>query len=347
MNHLPCPNARSQRGFTLIELMIALLLGLLVALAAGGIFLSSRRVYGTTEAVNRIQENQRTAFEIMARDIREAGANPCLKFTASVRPVVQIVSPDTNFWSRYPDGVSGVDGTGVNGADAITVYSDNGNVYNVSQHKKPGDPITIGAGTAGLANGDALMACNTNQAIAFVASGITSGGTTIGHDSTSNCGKGLTASPDTSKCTQTDSGPGYCLWLGAAATAADTLNCPGGIGESPAYVVAPTSVEWSLAANGRGSNSLYRSVGGTASEIAEGVNSLDLSYKIGTDANYVSAADVTAAAAWSRVSAVRVQMAFQAVQGALTRGDTQGTNNAALSRSMDDYIVLRNHQDIQ
>ena len=347
MNRSPYSIGRSQRGFTLVELMLALLLGLLVAIAAGGIFLSNRRVYGTTEGLNRIQENQRTAFELLARDIREAGVNPCLKFTPSQRPVMQIVAPDADFWAQFPDGIRGVDGAGANDPDAITVFSDSGTTYNVSAHKKPGDAIEVDSGTAGLVDGQALMICNTSHAIAFIASGITAGGTTIGHDSTGNCGKGLTAMPDASKCATADAGPGYCFWLGAAATAADTMNCPGGIGASPAFVVAPTNIAWSVAPNGRGSNSLYRTVGGVASEIAEGIENLDLSYKIGTAAGYVDAAAVTAANAWSLVSAVRVQMDYQAVQGALTRGDTRGTDNATLNRSMDDYIVLRNHQDIQ
>ena len=44
---------------------------------------------------------------------------------------------------------------------------------------------------------------------------------------------------------------------------------------------------------------------------------------------------------------MRVQMTFQAAEGALQRGDVTGTEGAALSRTLDDYIVLRNHQDIQ
>lgn len=59
------PRRSFQAGFSLIELMISLVLGLLVIAAAGGIFLSNKRVYGSTEAINRIQENQRAAFEML------------------------------------------------------------------------------------------------------------------------------------------------------------------------------------------------------------------------------------------------------------------------------------------
>ena len=52
------------RGFSLIELMIALLIGLLVVSAAGSLFISNKRTYNATETLGRIQENGRVAFEL-------------------------------------------------------------------------------------------------------------------------------------------------------------------------------------------------------------------------------------------------------------------------------------------
>lgn len=351
MSHMSSRIVIAQRGFTLIELMVALVLGLLVIGAAGSIFLSNRRVYGSTEAINRIQENQRSAFELLARDIREAGANPCQRFTSTNRPVMQMTGPNTTFWSRFPDGLFGVDGTGAGGSDSLTVYSANSTQYNVIQHKSPADPITINNNTTGLVNGQALMVCNTDYAIVFAATGITSGGTTIGHDGTGNCGKGLTPSPDPAQCTAASSGPGYCFQIPgvppATPSASDTTNCPKGIGQSPAFVLVPSDAVWTVEANGRGGNSLYRTFLGNKSEIAEGITAMHLTYRIGTAAAYVSAADVVAANAWSLVTAIHVAMTFQATQGAMAQGDTKGTDNAVLTRTLDDYIALRNHQDVQ
>src|SRR5690606_24678346 len=96
--------ARLQKaaGFTLIELMIALLLGLLVMGAAISIFLSNRQAYTATEGLGRVQENVRFAFELMARDIREAGANPCGKHV----PLVNVISgSDANWWTNLNSGV--------------------------------------------------------------------------------------------------------------------------------------------------------------------------------------------------------------------------------------------------
>ncbi|AXK71485.1 prepilin-type N-terminal cleavage/methylation domain-containing protein [Lysobacter sp. TY2-98] len=345
MTRVPRYIPAAQRGFTMIELTVSLLLGLLVVGAAGSIFLSNQRVYGSTEAINRIQENQRSAFEMLARDIREAGTNPCLRFTATVQPVMQINPPDTATWARFANAISGVDGSGAGGSDEITLYSGAGTVYSVSQHRRSTDPLTVSTPTAGIANGQQLMVCNTDNAIAFSATNVVAGGTTIGHDTPSNCGKSLTPRPDSTQCTQTAAGPGYCFWLGAPATAADVTSCPGGIGNSPAFVVVPVNARWTVATNGRGSNSLWRTVGtGAPSEIAEGVSAVNLTYKIGNSANYVDASAVTD---WAQVSAVHVQMTFQAVTGALSANQIKGTDNNALSRQLDDYIVLRNHQDIQ
>ena len=65
-----------QRGFTLIELMISMLLGLLIVGAALMIFLSNQQVQRATQGVGSIQESLQIGFEILARDIRAAGVNP-------------------------------------------------------------------------------------------------------------------------------------------------------------------------------------------------------------------------------------------------------------------------------
>ncbi|MFA4097975.1 prepilin-type N-terminal cleavage/methylation domain-containing protein [Xanthomonas perforans] len=85
---------KSQGGFNLIELMISMVLGLLVVGAAIGIFLSNRQAYAATEGVGRIQETARLGFELIARDIREAGANPCDK----ALPVANVLTAPTATW---------------------------------------------------------------------------------------------------------------------------------------------------------------------------------------------------------------------------------------------------------
>lgn len=65
--------SNSQRGFTLVELMIAMTIGLVMLLAVGTVFTSSHQVSRVQEDNARIQESGRFALEIIGRNIKQAG----------------------------------------------------------------------------------------------------------------------------------------------------------------------------------------------------------------------------------------------------------------------------------
>ena len=67
--------ARS-RGLTLVEVMIALLLGLIVIAAAFLILKLSRDLFRESDEIASLQENARVALETLSRDIRQAGRLP-------------------------------------------------------------------------------------------------------------------------------------------------------------------------------------------------------------------------------------------------------------------------------
>lgn len=66
-----------QRGLTLIELMISMVIGLVLVGGVLSIFVSTNQTAKLNDNLMRVQENARGAFDVMARDIREAGQNPC------------------------------------------------------------------------------------------------------------------------------------------------------------------------------------------------------------------------------------------------------------------------------
>lgn len=70
----------SQRGFTLVELMIAMTIGMILLLVIGTVFTSSRQVFRVQEDNARIQESGRFALEILGRSIKQAG-NAEIPFT--------------------------------------------------------------------------------------------------------------------------------------------------------------------------------------------------------------------------------------------------------------------------
>jgi type IV pilus assembly protein PilW len=65
-------NSEFQRGVSLIELMIALVIGLFLILGAVTVYNQSRRTYQASEAVARLQESARLAMEVIEADVRMA-----------------------------------------------------------------------------------------------------------------------------------------------------------------------------------------------------------------------------------------------------------------------------------
>ncbi|MBP6058799.1 MAG: PilW family protein [Nitrosomonas sp.] len=65
--------SKAQQGFTLVELMISMTLGLILLLIIGTAFVSSRQAFREQEDNARIQESGRFALEFIGRNIKQAG----------------------------------------------------------------------------------------------------------------------------------------------------------------------------------------------------------------------------------------------------------------------------------
>ncbi len=62
-----------QKGFSLVELMIALVVGLMLTAGVIRIFIANKQTYRVADANARIQENARFAIEILGRHLRLTG----------------------------------------------------------------------------------------------------------------------------------------------------------------------------------------------------------------------------------------------------------------------------------
>ncbi|MBT8339929.1 MAG: prepilin-type N-terminal cleavage/methylation domain-containing protein [Desulfatitalea sp.] len=71
-------------GFTLVELLIALFVGLIVAGVAGTVFVSSMRAYSTQTLLIDTRQEVRAALDIMAAEIRMAGFDPLRRANAGI-----------------------------------------------------------------------------------------------------------------------------------------------------------------------------------------------------------------------------------------------------------------------
>lgn len=120
-----CAYGRSECGFTLVELLISLSLGLLVILAATALLLSTKSGYVMQDAEVQIQETGRYALEIIARSIRQAAFE---NWDTAEAPVLadaitgaSIAGLDARSLKSNSEGISSPLTTSVNGSDVLAV----------------------------------------------------------------------------------------------------------------------------------------------------------------------------------------------------------------------------------
>ena len=68
--------AKSINGFTLVELMVSMSIGMVIIAAVTTTFMSQTRIYNAQEQINEMQQNARGALDIIAREVKMAGYNP-------------------------------------------------------------------------------------------------------------------------------------------------------------------------------------------------------------------------------------------------------------------------------
>ena len=76
MNILKIRSTSDHAGFTLVELMIALVISGIISVVLYSTYLVQQRSYTAQEAVVEMQQNIRAAMMLMSRDIRMAGYDP-------------------------------------------------------------------------------------------------------------------------------------------------------------------------------------------------------------------------------------------------------------------------------
>lgn len=117
--------AQRQAGFTLVELMIAMALGLIVSLAAMTLMMTSQTAYQTIDEQARLEENTRFVLEMVGRAVHQAGyvnwdrpEGPFLP-TAAMSPSIQGLDNST----LPPDSTALQDPrpSTVNGSDVLAV----------------------------------------------------------------------------------------------------------------------------------------------------------------------------------------------------------------------------------
>lgn len=104
---------KKQLGLSLVELMIAVALGIVLMTGVVNMFLSSKVVFSTQQGMSRIQETGRLAIEFLSRDIRMAAYFGCF------RPDPTNDDLDLQNKTMVIGGLHGNFGEGIRGYDSI------------------------------------------------------------------------------------------------------------------------------------------------------------------------------------------------------------------------------------
>ena len=122
-------NHKVEQGFSLVELMIGLVLGLMTTGLIIFIFISNHNVFRTDTSISRVQEDARFAQEYISKIIRMAGFHGCLSKQSI--PINNTLKMSTSLPYKFNVGVEGYDNIGstlpsdlaalISGSDPIPV----------------------------------------------------------------------------------------------------------------------------------------------------------------------------------------------------------------------------------
>ena len=272
----------SQSGFTLVELMLALIISLLLVGGLLKVYSTGSASYRSQEAQSRMMENGRTAVELLSRSMRLGGYWKCVGWQAG------------NLSNHLPSNQRGIFGTdGASGAPdtlrllrvldetTVAVMAD---VTLTALDTVPVPPTLtpqpIIVSNGGDFDGDEVIVINDcTKGDVFQITGV------IGNTLTHNC-----------------------------------MSCVESYGTN-ASVLEVVDTQYFIATNTRSQPALFRSVnGGAAEELFEGVEDMQVFYGEDTDGDgavnrYVTAdvinascADNTNPACWGRVDSVRISL---------------------------------------
>lgn len=325
-----------QGGFTLVELMIALVLGLVVIGGVISVFLSNQQSYRANQALGEVQDNSRTVFELLARDIRNAGLTGC----GNLDRVANVLNNSPNnggieWWANWGNAVRGYDdtqadpavttGTGiaerVNNTDSIELLGAGDSGYTVDAPNSTTAQFKLNEPKADLADGDIVIVCDPSQATIMQVTNYNSANVTVVHNTGTsnpgNCSKGLGF-------------PTVCNVTGTPYTYANN-----------AQLAKLSAVDWYIGNNPEGGRSLYRmsvvaNAGAAqlqADEMVRNVTDMQIGY---LESGQSSFALASAVANWDKVIAVRVTLTLQSTN------QRAGTNVQPLQREYTTTITLRN-----
>jgi type IV pilus assembly protein PilW len=290
-----------RQGFSLIELMIAMLLGILLLLSITSMFITNKRVYKEQESMSRLQENARFALETMIWDIRMAGYSGC---SHDITDVVNHVNGGNNSQSIFnfsnavegsennanwlPSGSTDQVANMVAGTDAITVSYLNPIGIGIAEAMPQVSAELKVTSVGNLVEGDIIAVSDCDSADIMEITQVQTSSLHLQH----NAGGGAPAPGNATQPLQKK----Y---------------------DTDAQVVSFVSRRYYIGTGAYGGPSLFRTSNGTTpQELIEGVEQMQILYGVDTDSDKIADTYLTATnvPSWSNVVSVRLSLLFRTVE---------------------------------
>jgi type IV pilus assembly protein PilW len=185
----PTPTRLCSPGFSIVELMVAMTIGLIILLATTTIFVQSKQSHTTQDSLARLQENSRFAMQFLMRDLRMAGYYGCADDVTSVVNTLDLTTSGgefdasnpvqgsenkSNWYPLVPAGTGTAPPTKMHpGTDAITIrYADTDNAIDIVPPFMPNTSAALKLGASnGLSTGEIIMVTDCSSTSVFQITG--------------------------------------------------------------------------------------------------------------------------------------------------------------------------------
>lgn len=170
---------KKNHGFSLVELMIALTIGLIILSAVSMLFVSSKKTYTNQDRLARLQENARFAMQFIIKDLRVAGYYGCVdeinsdtinntlnnstNFAYNAQIPIEGLNNATGTW--YPSASATLPTGIIAGTDAITIrMADTSSPIYLNQEMPNTSAVLKVNSISGLSTGDIIMVSDCTSA---------------------------------------------------------------------------------------------------------------------------------------------------------------------------------------
>lgn len=341
-------------GFSLVELMVALLLGIILTSGIISVYITSKKTYSVNNALGTVQENGRFSFNFMEPQLRMAGFTGCAH---NIGKLTNHLNGGSDASLDLSKAVQGYEANGTGIGATYTITSANLGAANDLTKWTPNLPADVGAAINGsgfgaaiagndiivlheaASNGISLVSPYQDSAGVFV-SPADAGLLAVGEIAVmTDCTKS-----DLFQITQANTSSGRIDHSSASLTPGNTGSNWIDTFGAGAQLLAYNSYVYYVGVGIDGGPSLFRvSLGsntlngayGAPQELVPGVESMQILYGVDTDAdkipnNFQTADTVDSGGNWANVVSVRI--------GLLIRSDDSSTDQTPSTAPS--YVLL-------